>query len=409
MFYCSDDEGQDLFHKRGNEFKLPYPLLDLDICSGFDFPNDDMITKIKNGKQKKPKNQNRDYLQSPGRKRKAGCRDIINGLNSFNGNYPQYGNFESGEFKPDILYPYPPNNFGLETDVYRSHGYTGFPSAVYPNTDTYGFTEAEKHSYANGYYLDSHRRQYQHTLGYHSNGYPDLMTPASKYGYGFGCDSYGLELAKKVHYSEDITRLDNDFRKYAYDYGSDRLQSRLNGTLEPVDLRSSSMYSGTGYVNGVDSMVTHGYSSSSIIKPEIIHAQGLTSKETKVICSTSDLAQNHSQGLTIPLQHNSVIKNNTSPRTLQNSRNSDHVNGHLTNSYSSPGRGNVISSPGSSWNQCLKNTSPNSTPRSDRSCSPKQGKSDGGMLSTSSPVTGATPASVIHTPIHLMDRSPPNR
>jgi hypothetical protein len=42
---------------------------------------------------------------------------------------------------------------------------------------------------------------------------------------------------------------------------------------------------------------------------------------------------------------------------------------------------------------------------------PKQnlGKSDGGMLSTSSPVTGATPASVIHTPIHLMDRSPPHR
>jgi hypothetical protein len=66
-------------------------LLDLDICSGFDFPNDEMITKIKNGKQKKQKNQNRDYLQSPGRKRKPGCRDIINGINGFNGNYPQYG------------------------------------------------------------------------------------------------------------------------------------------------------------------------------------------------------------------------------------------------------------------------------------------------------------------------------
>ncbi|XP_063405173.1 aryl hydrocarbon receptor protein 1-like isoform X1 [Mytilus trossulus] len=410
----TDDEGQDLFHKRGNEFKLPYPLLDLDICSGFDFPNDEMMSKMKNGKQKKQKNQGgREYLQSPGRKRKTGCRDIINGINGFSGNYPQYGNFEGSDFKPEILYPYPPNNFGIEPEVYRPHGYTGFPGTVYPSAaDTYGFTEAEKHSYANGYYLDSHRRQYQHTLGYHGNGYPDLMTPASKYGYGFGCDSYGLELAKKVHYGEDLSRLDNDFRKYAYEYGSDRLQPRLNGSLEPVDLRSSSMYGSTGYVNGVDSMVSHGsgYSSSSLIKPEIIHGQSLTSKETKVICSTNDLGQN-GQGLTIPLQHNSVIKNNTSPRSIQNSRNSDHVNGHLSNNYNNSGRGNVISSPGSSWNPCLKNSSPNSTPRSDHSCSPKQshGKSDGGMLSTSSPVTGATQASVIHTPIHLMDRSPPNR
>jgi hypothetical protein len=50
-----------------------------------------------------------------------------------------------------------------------------------------------------------------------------------------------------------------------------------------------------------------------------------------------------------------VIKNNTSPRAIHNSRNSDHVNGHLSNSYNNHGRGNVISSPGSSWNPCLKN------------------------------------------------------
>ena len=52
-----DDEGQDLFHKRGNEFKLPYPLLDLDMCTGFDFPTDDIASKMKGSRNKKQKPQ----------------------------------------------------------------------------------------------------------------------------------------------------------------------------------------------------------------------------------------------------------------------------------------------------------------------------------------------------------------
>ncbi|GFS05397.1 aryl hydrocarbon receptor [Elysia marginata] len=49
----TEDEGQDLFSKRGNEFKLPYPLLDIDMCAGFGFGDDEMSTKSKPSKSKK--------------------------------------------------------------------------------------------------------------------------------------------------------------------------------------------------------------------------------------------------------------------------------------------------------------------------------------------------------------------
>ncbi|KAJ8315578.1 hypothetical protein KUTeg_007728 [Tegillarca granosa] len=415
----TDDEGQDLFHKRGNEFKLPYPLLDLDICSGFDFPNDDLITKMKNGKNKKQKNQVREFIQSPVRKRKGACRENVNGLNGYNG-YPQYNGYDAGEFKPpDIIYPYPANNI-IEPDIYRSHGYAGFPGSVYPPPEPYRL-DTEKHGYTNGYYLDPHR-QYQHTLSYHGNGYPDFINPATKYSYDvskYGLDGYSLDLAKKVHYGDELTRYDNDFRKYAYDYGNDRLPTRLNGALEPVDLRSSSMYTGGALVNGVDSMVGHPscLSSSTLFKSDSIQGQNLLSKETKVIRSPSDVIQNQGITTSMPLQHSSVIKNTASPRTSQHnsqSSNSDQMGSPPLNNYSSVGRVNVINN-GATWNQCSKSgqslhPSPNSTPRSENAGSPKHNgllmKSDNGMH-TSSPVNGATPASVIHTPV--TNRSPPNR
>ncbi|XP_033741802.1 uncharacterized protein LOC117328383 [Pecten maximus] len=381
----TDDEGQDLFHKRGNEFKLPYPLLDLDICSGFDFPNDDLI-KIKNGKKNKQKNQVREIVQTPGRKRKM-CRE--NGLTS----YPQYNGYEGGDYKPELLYSYPPNNFGLESDLYRSHGYSGFPGAVYPSTDSYRL-DADKHGYTNGFYLEPHHRQYQHTLSYHGNSYPDLMGTSTKYSYDMS--KYGFEsYAKKVHYGEELSRLDNDFRKYTYDYGNERLPNLLNGSLEPVDLRASSMYNGTSLVNG-ESMVGHSPClTSSLFKPDL-HGQNMLSKETKVICSPSDVLQG-SQGLnpSMPLHHSSVIKNAASPRTLHSSRcsSSEQMGSPPVNNYNNMS----VTRVSGTWAQCSK-SSPNSTPRSDNSGSPKQNGMGGGGAS-SSPISGATPASVIQTHI----------
>lgn len=406
MFIYREDEGQDLFHKRGNEFKLPYPLLDLDICSGFDFPNDELATKMKNGKKCKQKNNVANQPRGEfvptvqGRKRKVICRE--NGLV----NYPQYNGYEGGDFKPDLFYPYPASNIGLEsTDLYRSHAYSaaGFGGSVYPSTDTYRI-ESDKHAYTNGYYLDPHR-QYQHTLSYHGNGYADLMGNSAKYSYDmskYGFESYSLDLAKKVHYGEDL----NDLRKYAYEYGNERIPPRLNGSIEPVDLRSSSMYNGGALVPGVDGMVPHPscLTSSPLFKSEI-PGPGVSSKETKVICSPPGVHGN--QGLhSTQYQHSSVIKNIvTSPRGLQSSRSSsaDRLSSPGSSSYNMTSSRCNMNNNGA-WTHCSKtgqmiNSSPNSTPHSDVSCSPKHnslgGKSDG-MLTASSPVSGATPASVIH-------------
>lgn len=399
----TDDEGADLFHKRGNEFKLPYPLLDLDICSGFDFPNDEIVSKMKNVKNKKQKTCVREnFVQSPGRKRKCSREPVLNGY----AGYPQYNGYDVADFKPDLLYPYPS---AIEPDIYR--GYASFHGSVYPGTESYRLADSEKHAYTNGYYLDPHR-QYQHTLAYPGNGYSDLMAQPAKFGYDvtkYGFNSYDLDIAKKAHYGEDVGRYDNDYRKYAYEYGNDRLPTRLNGSIEPVDLRSSAMY------NGVDGIVGH--------NPCLPTTSSLF-KETKVICSPSDIGTNQGMSSTMPLHHSSVIKNAASPRSIQSSRNSDHMGGsspvniYNNNNNNNSARVNVINNT-ASWH-CTKpsqniHPSPISTPRSDPGESPKLNcvnKNESSLLSTSSPVTGATPASVIHsaisnrTPSRIYDKQP---
>ncbi|CAE1155747.1 AHR [Acanthosepion pharaonis] len=72
----TDDEGQDLFGKRGNEFKLPYPLLDLDICSGSGFPEDDFVTKSKTTKNKKQKSQLEHRSEAPTQQHKSVISDV---------------------------------------------------------------------------------------------------------------------------------------------------------------------------------------------------------------------------------------------------------------------------------------------------------------------------------------------
>ncbi|KAL3881168.1 hypothetical protein ACJMK2_027625 [Sinanodonta woodiana] len=436
----TDDEGQDLFHKRGSEFKLPYPLLDLDICSGFDFPADESSTKLKGTRGKKQKNQMKDFST---KRKKSGCREPINGLNGY-GPYQALNGYENGELKPEFLYHYPSQNFGIEPDLLynRSHGYTSFPGSMYPTPESYRL-DMEKHGYSNGYYIDPHR-QYQHPVPYPSNSYADLVTPGTKFPYDvakYGFDTYSLDLAKKVHYSEELSRYENDYRKYGYEYGADRLAPRINGTLEPVDLRSTSMYNGATIANGMESGIPPPPCvppSPSILRSDLCHGQNFHSRESKVIRSPTNGMQNDGMN-SISIPSNSVIKNTTTPRSVHannRSTSAESLNSPNTNTYQNQMRGNVIQNSSTLWAQCAKsrqamnNPSPISTPHSDHSgSSPKHKRSvptvdltsdqmNGrvGMVSDkpdsngqiNSPVSGVTATSVIHTPIsekHLHNRT----
>ena len=363
---------------------------------------------MKGARGKKQKTQVRDYLNSPNKKRKMG-KEPVNGLNGY-GTYPALNCYDGSDFKPEFLYHYPGNNVGLETDLLynRSHSYSSYPGTVYPNPDPYRL-DVDKQSYTNGYYIDSHR-QYQHTLSYHGNSYADLVAPGTKYGYDvakYNLETYSLDLAKKVHYNDDVGRIDNDFKKYGYDYRSEWLAPRLNGSLEPVDLRSynSALEPGTSGGQGLQgsNLLCHGQSY-------------LSGKDSRMI-RTPDEVQT-ANGTLQSLTHNSVIKSMSSPRTVSQNRSSsvENLNSPNTNGYpNQQQRANVIHN-GSAWSQCSKtaqtlNPSPNSTPQSDHSASPKHNgdlsrdinrnhlmdKNELNNTGVESPMSGATPASVIHS------------
>ena len=427
ILFCSDDEGQDLYHKRGNEFKLPYPLLDIDMCSGFDFPNEDLIAKMKGPRNgKKQKTQVRDFIQN--NKKRLKGKEGMNGLNCY-GAYPALNGYDNSDYKPEFLYHYPGNNIGLDSDLLynRSHTYGSLTGSVYPTTDPYRL-DVDKHSYTNGYYLDTHR-QYQHTLSYHGNSYSDFVAPGSKYGYDvtkYGLDSYSLDFAKKVHYNEDLTRLDNEYKKYGYEYRPEWLAPRLNGGLEPVDLRSTAMYNssleqGTSVVSSVQ---------NSLFKTDMCHGQSyLSAKDTKMVPSPDAVTVNTGT-MQQQLTHSSVIKSMSSPRPVSQTRCSSVENLGSPNANTYHGvqqqRANVIHN-GSVWSNCAKsghslNPSPISNTHSEPDSSPKLNGEIGARdinrnhlvdkteithLGTESPMSGATPASVIHSSIsykNMQDR-----
>ena len=273
-----------MFTKRGNEFKLPYPLLDLDMCSGFGFGDEELGTKSKSSKSKKKSSQAKECAQS-GKKRKggttptpAGC--LINGIPGYTPAYPPlnaYDTAASAEFKPaEFLYPYGTNSYGFETDLYRSHGYGPFPPSVYPSVESYRLDTPDKHGFSNGYFLD--HRQYQPTLPYAGNAYSDVVASSAKYGYDvpkYGFDSYSLDLTKRMGCAEEVhppshpppppppphvpPQMDGDLRgKFGHDFHQhhDRYTPRLNGAgLEPVDLRSSSMFASNSFMNTIEGAV----------------------------------------------------------------------------------------------------------------------------------------------------------
>lgn len=373
------------------------------MCSGFDFPNEDLVSKMKVNRNKKQKTQVRDFLQN-NKKRKNG-KDPANGLY---GTYPAVNGYDNSDYKPEFLYHYPSNSLGLETDLlYGRSGYGSLGGSVYPSTDPYRL-DVEKQGYTNGYYLD---RQYQHTLSYHGNSYADLVSPGPKYGYSL--DTYSLDLAKKVHYNDDISRLD-DYKKYGYSYRQDWLAQGL----EPVDLRSASMYSGTLDPNTSAATPLH---SSNLFKTDPCQSYLPLKDSIKGVNSPDSLNSVNNGGLQ-PMNHSSVIKNMSSPRNVTQNRcaSVENMNSPGANNFQQQQqhRGNVIHN-GSSWSQCGKtghslNPSPISNPHSDTGSSPKHGlelgvrdinrnhlseKGDTVHIGAESPMTGATPASVIHSSV----------
>ena len=240
-FCYREDEGRELVGKRGNEFKLPYPIIDTDLSGiGSGLDEDEDLGKSKSSRNKKSKTQLRDYLQA-GRKRKTPYREVYPTLNGYNPylSLNGYPNCQTGDVKAELMYPYGGTNFAIDSDFYRS-GYHAFAGSVYPGTDSLRL-DADKHSYTNGYYLEP--RQYQHTLQYHGNSYSDLMAQTSKYGYDVAkfsyCDpmgSYGLDLTKRGHYEDEISRYEADLRKYAAynDYSAAEKVSRVNGSFDAL-------------------------------------------------------------------------------------------------------------------------------------------------------------------------------
>ncbi|KAH9491548.1 hypothetical protein Btru_030922 [Bulinus truncatus] len=295
----TEDEGHDLFGKRGNEFKLPYPLLDIDMCSGFGFGDDDLVTKSKSSKsKKKPSSVSpganagavngvggagapasfangvagvaKDYQGGKRRKATSSSAACLIGsippYCSYPTGFTAYDGGGGGEMKPpDAMYSYGANNFGFETDMYRPQGYSSL--TPYPAADPYRI-DVDKH----GYFLD--HRQYQHSaISYPNNGYGDFVPP-TKYGYDvpkYGFDSYSLDLSKRM----DCGDISQFHPRYAFDYHhspsyhhldhtplhptADRFSTpRLNvGSLDAVDLRNSAaLFGSNSFMNTVESPCT---------------------------------------------------------------------------------------------------------------------------------------------------------
>uniref|UniRef100_A0A2C9M9I8 PAS domain-containing protein n=1 Tax=Biomphalaria glabrata TaxID=6526 RepID=A0A2C9M9I8_BIOGL len=282
----TEDEGHDLFGKRGNEFKLPYPLLDIDMCSGFGFGDDDLVTKSKSSKSKKKSNSaspganagtangaqsngapanyasaggggGKDY-QGGKRRKSAAC--LIGGDTSLllvPHGFTAYDGGGGGEMKPpEAVYPYAANNFGFEADLYRPQGYGSL--TPYPTADPYKL-DMDKH----GYFLD--HRQYQHSsFPYPNNGYSEFV-PSTKYGYDvpkYGFDSYSLDLSKRVDcgdISQFHPRYPFDYHHHSYhpldhpplhttEFTAPRLSS-----LDAVDLRNSAaLFGSNSFMNTVE-------------------------------------------------------------------------------------------------------------------------------------------------------------
>ncbi|XP_059143352.1 uncharacterized protein LOC131930762 [Physella acuta] len=361
----TEDEGHDLFGKRGNEFKLPYPLLDIDMCTGFGFGEDELTTKSKSSKNKKKTSAaaaSGNNSNSNGKKRKAAC--IIGGIPSYCSYPTGFTAYDGGggELKPPESVYYGTNNFGFEPDMYRAQGYCALTPTVYPPTDPYRL-DVDKH----GYFLD--HRQYQHSsFTYPNNGYTDFVQPA-KYGYDvpkYGIDSYSLDLSKRVD-GGDITQFHPDVRRYAFDYhhppyshidhslhSTDRFSTGRLSTIDAVDLRNpAAIFGSNSFMNTVEAPCssTSPCSASSVFK----NVQTPNNKEQS---SKLKLGNMDSPSMSLPfevsnpLPHNTVIKCTRQPDSslIPTSQNLNHS---LPHGNSDNGMG-LQTDNRIPWNSCSK-------------------------------------------------------
>ncbi|XP_013383489.1 circadian locomoter output cycles protein kaput isoform X2 [Lingula anatina] len=380
--HLTDDEGKDLVRKRGTEFKLPYPIIDCgDTLSELGSPIEESpySPKFKSQKKQKPnKPQLKDYLQT-GRKRKQPYREGVNGLNGYSPYSPISGftAAQNGDLKTaaptELMYPYASNNFGLEADLYRSHSYhTAFATAgLYPSAaDSYRIAEADKHTYPNGYYLEP--RQYQHTLHYNSNTYPDLMATTSKYGYDVA--KYGYDVSAYGH-----DKYGSDYRKY--DFSNERLSHQMNGSFMDSMCLKSRISSSSSLLN-TDGLVSTNISSNpcSAFRSDIAtdrydqHVSELLPRENGKK-NSSTVEGSTSPKNVLPNGHGSVIIN-PKPKSVSR-QNSIEALASTSTSVIQATSSSMPLSQSSVWSPCNRLTSPEDKEHPDLSRSSSHDQSNG--------------------------------
>lgn len=327
VFSFRDDDGKELFGKRGSEFKLPYPIIDADP-SGYGIAmEEEELSKIKTSSKrgKTAQGKYKEYLQT-GRKRKAPYRDVAysalpNGYanaaspySSISTAYPGYTDMKTNDF----ISPYTPagSNLALETaaDLYRSSAYTPFAAAaasgMYPTADSLRFDMDRQAAYANGYYFDSVTRQYQHSLPYTATGYSDLISHSkypydmSKYGYdSLVASGYGLDLTKRSNYYDTSTAA--AYR--GYDATGDKY-SRVNGSYDNSVARKTSAYD------------TNGSASVTPLTSAACASLDASQRDADCLHSATGSGEYKQQEQTQAYTVSSALRDNRSPSTHDNSK-----------------------------------------------------------------------------------------
>ena len=276
----SDDEGSELVTKRGSEFKLPYPIIDLE-------PTDLGIAEMdmgsggrgsdKSTRSKKSKSQLRDYMQAS-RKRKTPYRDVYADLNDYTlyttsqKGYPYVdaataiGDMSSA----DLMYSF--SNYGLSggTAAAAAAGdfyYSTYPAAafatacaVYPSMPSHDAWYQREKGYAttgsgSSYYnsLSSHYQQLQQQYAgiYDVNSMTKLGYGRSKYSYDTSVNGYryGLQKFLEANDQTSANRYRDVLTASTSPYGTAYDTSKLIGdcsTLDQLTLASNAAAYGVG-------------------------------------------------------------------------------------------------------------------------------------------------------------------
>lgn len=360
-----EDEGRDLARKRGSEFKLPYAIVDNDPSGFCNLLPEDDLTKVRSSRNKKSKNQLREYLHT-GRKRKTPYRELYHSLNAYTpySNINGYGEYRNGgDAKSDaFMYSYSSQNFSFDAEQYRLGYHTFSTGAVYPEAD----------KYANGYYINT--RHYPYSFQCHANSYSDLMAhAASKYKQNFAKYGYGLDLSSKnIPYELDAQHCsDINFQKYSSEYVAGDKLSLVSGVFDPLVsgcfYGRNTLSSGNNLLNGSMAMgnsnscdnllscnVFHNsssqYSGYQAEYPSVVerYIQTNSARDKESEKSTSDVSNSQSDdtAVSVPRGHCTVIRRNSPAKLIVDKEKGNHE------SYRANAESFVS---GSAWPSCMNN------------------------------------------------------